>query len=173
MSQHRDKRRARTAGRTNPLPIGEWVELTTQLDTADDARGRFLTARPRPFDATGSAISRPRPIFPSSPSEAFTTYLDRRLADAAREDGAARLAITLDEACTRLAVERPIWWECVDLCCRQVLTERDVAARLDVSPALAHRRKVRGLEQLAVWCDVEDAGIVALLLRHRRSSRAS
>ncbi len=35
------------------MPIGVWVELTTQLDTADDARGRFLAARPP--DGDGAA----------------------------------------------------------------------------------------------------------------------
>ncbi len=54
--------------RENPLPDGAWVEVTTQFDDADDARGRFLAARRRPYDAVESEIAPVRPAFPSSPA---------------------------------------------------------------------------------------------------------
>ncbi len=99
----------------------------------------------------------------------FIAYLDRRSAvAAAEEDAPAVQALTLDEACARLKAGHPLWWECVDLCCRQGLTEREVAVRLGVSPALAHRCKAAGLGRLATWCEIDDAdgpGDVALLLR--------
>jgi len=103
----------------------------------------------------------------------FIAYLDRRLSAAdTEEDAPAVQALTLDEACARLEAEYPVWWEAVDLCCRQALTEREAAAQLGVSPALAHRRKAAGLGRLTTWCEIDDAGDMALLLSHRHPSPA-
>ncbi len=104
----------------------------------------------------------------------FVAYLDRGLSAVAAEEAAPAeedvQELTLDEACARLAVEYPVWWEAVDLCCRQGLTERDAAPRLGVSPALVHRRKAQGLAHLAVWCAAA-ADDMALLLRQPLSLR--
>ncbi len=99
--------------------------------------------------------------------ERFLAYLDRPSATVATS------TLTLDDGCTRLAAEHPTLWTAVEMCCRQGLTERETAARLGVSPALAHRRKAAGLRQLAAWCNIKDAGDVALVLQHGRPSRAS
>ena len=103
-------------------------------------------------------------------TERFLSHLDR---SASSTSSAAPPTLTPDEARARLVAEHPKWWECVELCCQKGLTEREAAAWIGVSPALAHRRKARGLERLAAWCGQDDAGDVALLLRHRRPSWAS
>ena len=105
-------------------------------------------------------------------TERFLSRLDRCLAASrgTREDAAAAQPLTLTEGLARLQAERPVWWECVELCCRQGLTERATATAVGVSQALVHRRKVAGLTHVAAWCalDVDDVAdrLTALATRH-------
>ncbi len=147
--------------RENPLPPDAWVELTTQLDDADDARGRYLAARRRPYDAVENEIAPVRPAFPSSPGEAFTEYLDRRLTQLTRgrppvlDPGPRRgdLGLTLPEAWARLHAEYPPLAACVTRCCveRRPQTLRAAAAALGVSHRTVRERKLAGVAQLVVW----------------------
>ncbi len=49
--------RDRDRERENPLPPDAWVELVGQFDDSDDARGRYLAARRRPYDAVENEIA--------------------------------------------------------------------------------------------------------------------
>ena len=150
--------------RENPLPDGAWVEVTTQFDDADDARGRFLAARRRPYDAVETEIAPVRPAFPSSPGEAFTDHLDRAYRAARARAFAAAVdallttpprpqtpALTLAAALRRLHDEWRDDYRAVMMCYVDDRRERVVAEDLGVSQPLIHRRKTRGAAQLAVW----------------------
>jgi len=172
--------------RENPLPDGAWVELTTQLDDADDERGRFLAARRRPYDAVETEIAPVRPAFPSSPSEAFTDHLDREYrTDRARAFATAvdallttpprpqTPALTLAAALRRLHDERRADYLAVVLCYVDDRRERAVAEDLGVTQPLIHRRKKRGAAQLAVWTGRPLGEIEATLAALGRASTGS
>jgi len=170
-------------GRVNPLPAGVWVEVTTQLDDADDARGRFLAARCRPYEAVESEIAPVRPAFPSSPGEAFTAYLDglppltggAEIPEPPRElhwpivqpvgvdPGRALVA-----ACRRLAAEEPALFACVLLCGLKGRCERAAAAELGIANGLVNRRKWAGMAQLVVWSRQPEGTVIAWLDALRR-----
>jgi len=172
-----------------PLPAGEWVELTRQFDDSDDERGRYLSARQRPYDAVEHEIAPVRPAFPSSPSEPFTEYLDRVLRlsqgaqlpaqrpaqptsplEPAREPRrpTAGPALTLVAACRRLAAEEPALFACVLLCRVKGRSERAAAAALGIANGLVNRRKWAGVAQLVVWSGRSEGEVVAWLDGLRR-----
>lgn len=167
--------------RENPLPPDAWVELVGQFDEGDDARGRYLAARRRPYDAVENEIAPVRPAFPSSPGEAFTEYLDDvlRLSQVA-EDGRrlapvmgprhppAGPALTLVDACRRLAAEEPALFACVSLCRIKGRSERAAAAELGIANGLVNKRKWAGVAQLVVWSHRSEGEVEAWLDGLRR-----
>ena len=143
--------------RENPLPPDAWVELVGQFDEGDDARGRYLAARRRPYDAVENEIAPVRPAFPSSPSEPFTEYLDRRppRQPALLDPGPRRgnLGLTLPEAWARLQAEYPRLAACVARCAvgPAPLRFRAAARELDVTHRTVGKRTIAGVAQLVVW----------------------
>ncbi len=179
--------------RENPLPPDAWVKLVGQFDDSDDARGRYLAARRRPYDAVENEIAPVRPAFPSSPGEAFTEYLDRvlRLSQGAPLPAqrpaqptspmapvmgprrpAAGPVLTLVEACRKLAAEEPALFACVLLCCLKGRSERDAAAGLGIANGLVNKRKWAGVAQLVVWSSRPEGEVVAWLSGLRRLWKA-
>ncbi len=176
--------RDRERERENPLPPDAWVELVGQFDEGDDARGRYLAARRRPYDAVEYEIAPVRPAFPSSPSEPFTEHLDRvlRLSQSAQLPAlrpvqptspiapamgsrrpAADPALALVEACRRLAAEEPALFACVRLCYLKRRSERAAAHELGITNSAAHTRKRAGVAQLVVWSDRPEREVEAWL----------
>ncbi len=171
--------RERDRERENPLPPDAWVEVTTQFDEGDDARGRYLAARRRPYDAVENEIAPVRPAFPSSPSEPFTEYLDRqppRGRPPVLDPGPRRgdLGLTLPEAWARLQAEYPPLAACVTRCCveprRQPL--RAAAAALGVSHRTVRERKLAGVAQLVVWSGLSQRRVEGWL-RESATARAA
>lgn len=173
--------RERDRERENPLPPDAWVELVGQFDESDDARGRYLAARRRPYDAVEQEIAPVRPAFPSSPSEPFTAYLDdvlrlSQLAEGGRLPAPvmgprrppAGPGMTLVEACRRLAAEEPALFACVSLCRIKGRSERAAAAELGIANGLVNRRKWAGVAQLVVWSHRPEGEVEAWLAGLRR-----
>jgi len=170
--------RDRDRERENPLPPDAWVEVTTQFDDSDDARGRYLAARQRPYDAVENEIAPVRPAFPSSPSEPFTEYLDRRppRQPALLDPGPRRgdLGLTLPEAWARLQAEYPPLAACVTRCCvgRRPQPLRAAAAALGVSHRTVRERKLAGVAQLVVWSGLSQRQVEGWL-RESATARAA
>jgi len=165
--------------RENPLPPDAWVELVGQFDESDDARGRYLAARRRPYDAVENEIAPVRPAFPSSPSEPFTEYLDRRSSRGrppVLDPGPRRgdLGLTLPEAWARLQAEYPPLAACVTCCCvgRRPQTLRAAAAALGVSHRTVRERKLTGVAQLVVWSGLSQRQVEGWL-RESATARAA
>jgi len=164
--------------RENPLPPDAWVELVGQFDEGDDARGRYLAARRRPYDAVEHEITPVRPAFPSSPGEAFTEYLDRRppRQPALLDPGPRRgdLGLTLPEAWARLQAEYPPLAACVTRCCvgRRPQPLRAAAAALGVSHRTVRERKLAGVAQLVVWSGLSQRQVEGWL-RESATARAA
>jgi len=173
--------------RENPLPPDEWVELTTQLDTADDERYDLLAAGQRPYDDIEGQIGQRPNAFAARLPDRLVTYLDDRLqisqgaARAASAEGAqlpaplmgprprpAEPALTLVAACRRLAVEEPALFACVVLCRLKGRSERVAAAELGIANSLVNKRKWQGVAQLVVWSGRSEGEVVAWLDGLRR-----
>ena len=177
--------RDRERERENPLPPDAWVELVGQFDEGDDARGRYLAARRRPYDTVENEIAPVRPAFPSSPGEAFTAYLDDVLRLSQAAEGARLPApvmgprhphagpdMTLVEACRRLAAEEPALFACVSLCRIKGRSERVAAAEVGIANGLVNKRKWAGVAQLVVWSHQPEGEVEAWLDGLRRLWRA-
>jgi len=169
--------RDRERERQSPLPPDEWVEVTTQFDDSDDARGRYLAARRRPYDAVENEIAPVRPAFPSSPGEAFTEYLDRQLTQLTRarrpvlDPGPRRgdLGLTLPEAWARLQAEYPRLAACVARCAVGPAPPRFRAAarELGVTHRTVGKWTIAGVAQLVVWSGLSEQQVTEELREAR------
>jgi len=166
---------------TSPLPPGQSVEVTTQFDTADDERFELLAAGQRPYDDSSGRIGQRSQAGAASLPNRLVTYLDRAfpmplLSPGTRAAAPAAVvaagttgaALTLVEACQRLAVEEPALYACVVLCCLKGRPERVVAAALGIANGLVNRRKWAGVAALVVWSHRSEGEVVAWLDGLRR-----
>ncbi len=162
--------------RENPLPVGLAVELTTQLDDSDDERYGLLAAGQRPYDDIEGQIGHRPHAFAATLPNRLVAYLDRapQFSQGARPPAslmkprrppadAVEPALTLVEACRRLADEEPALFACVLLCGLKGWSERAAAAELGIANGLVNRRKWAGMAQLVVWSRQPEGAVIAWL----------